>query len=182
MGGSAVFRVRASWFRADRAVVTTPFSVCRVAWVVVSTGFCFLAGCGGDARLELAAADALLAVADQIELTVKEYHEEVSRLDESRESSVISAFIARVEADASDEAALESHASDFRAALGKIRADGRTEWSRRTAAMDNVGVVREVAQGLRKLAVESLTLDDEMRRYLDSWLEVRQQASGNVGK
>jgi len=134
-------------------------------------------GCGGDAQLELAAADTLLAVADQMELTVGEYHDEVSRHDDSRESAVVSAFVARVRADVSDEAALDSHAADFAEALRRIRVDRRTEWARRSRAMDNVSVVREVARGLQRLAIESLTLKDEMRRYLSGWIETRRAAA-----
>ena len=49
-------------------------------------------GCGGDARMELAATDALTAVADQMELTIGEYHREMAWYDDSRESAVISAL------------------------------------------------------------------------------------------
>ena len=93
---------------------------------------------------------------------------------------MISAFVARVQADANDSTAIESHAADFEADLRKIRADRETEWSRRTAAMDNVGVLREVARGLHKLAIESLTLQDEVRRYLSGWIAARQRATGEV--
>jgi len=134
-------------------------------------------GCGGDARLEMSAADALLVTADQMAVTLQEYHEEVSAYDDSRESEVVSAFVARVQADPDDPVALDSHVADFKAALRKIRADRATEFTRRGAAMDNVDVLREVARGLQKLAIESLTLQDEMRRYLMGWIETRQRAN-----
>ena len=162
-----------AWVRGSvrRAAVTTAFA----ASVLV-------AGCGGDAGLELAAADALLSGADQMEATVAEYHGEVWRFDDWRESAVVSSFIARVQADVGDASALESHVGDFEAALGKIRADRETEWVRWAAGMDNVGVLREVANGLQKLAIESLALKDEVRRYLKGWIEARGQASEKVGK
>ena len=72
-----------------------------------------VAGCGGSAKLELAAGDALLAVADEMEVTVAEYHDDVSRLDDARESAAISAFVARVQADAGDSAAVDAHATAF---------------------------------------------------------------------
>lgn len=159
--------------------------VLRSAREVVSTAVvglsCLCAGCGGDAGLELAATDVLLAVADQMEVTVGEYHDEVSRYDDSRESAVTSAFVARVQKDAGDSSAMASHVAEFEAALRKIRADRETEWGRRTAAMDNVGVLREVARGLQRLALESLTLRDEVRRYLSAWIETRRR-SETVGK
>ena len=46
----------------------------------------------------MSAADALLATADQMAVTIQEYHEEVKAYDDSRESEVVSAFVARVQA------------------------------------------------------------------------------------
>ena len=147
------------------------------------TGACVLVGLGaaagcGAGRFELAAADTLLATAGQVELTISEYHQEVSQSDDSRESAVVSAFLARVATDKDDPSVLESHAADFEAALLKIRADRETEWQRRAAAMENVGLLREVAAGLQRLAVERLTLEDEARRYLSGWIERHRRTSG----
>lgn len=124
----------------------------------------------------MSASDALMAAADQMALTIQEYHQEVSAYDDARESEVVSAFVGRVQADPDDAAAIDSHVTDFKAALRKIRTDRGTELTRRLAAMDNVEVLREVAGGLQRLAIESLTLQDEMRRYLQGWVETRQQA------
>lgn len=142
-------------------------------WIVVGLA----ASCGGDARLEMSAADALLTTVDQMALTIQEYHEEVSAYDDSRESEVVSAFITRVQAAPDDTEAIDSHAADFKAALRKIRTDRGTEFTRRCAAMDNVDVLRELARGLQRLAIESLTLQDEMRRYLHGWVDTRQRAN-----
>ncbi len=135
-----------------------------------------LAGCGGDARLELAAADALLAAADRMETVVAEYHAEMDVYDGTRESAVVGAFVERVKASTGDEQAIADHAAQFRLALERVRQDRAVQWRRHTAAMDNVDVVREVAEGLRRMGVESLTLSDEMRRYLSGWIEARRQA------
>ena len=145
-------------------------------WLVIGLAV----GCGGDARLEMSAADALLATADQMVLTIQEYHEEVSAYDDSRESEVVSAFVARVQAAPDDPVAIDSHVADFKAALRKICTDRATEFTRRGAAMDNVDVLRELARGLQRLAIESLTLQDEMRRYLTGWVETRRRASAAV--
>jgi hypothetical protein len=134
------------------------------------------AGCDGDARVELAAAETLVAAADRMETVVAEYHGEVSRLDDTRESAVVSALVSRLQADAANTEAVAAHRADFEAALRKIRADREVEWARRAATLDNVGVVREVAAGLQRMGIESLTLQDEMRRYLSSWIEARQKA------
>jgi hypothetical protein len=135
-----------------------------------------MAGCGGDARVDLSAADGIRAAADQMELALQEYHKEVSTYDDSREASVVSAFVARLKADRQDDAAIDGHAVEFAAALGKIRKDRDVEYARQAAAGDNVAVLRELARGLERLGIESLTLQDEVKRYLTSWLEVRRRA------
>ena len=134
------------------------------------------AGCGGDARLELAAADALAVTADRLETMVGEYHAEVGAHDDARETAVADAFVARVKAGAGDEQAVAEHTAQFRLALERIRQDRAVQWQRHTAATENVAVIREVADGLRRMGVESLTLSDEMRRYLSGWIEARNRA------
>lgn len=144
------------------------------ALLVVSA---IISGCGGDAGVELAAGDALVAVADQMQSAIEEYHRDVAGQDDSREDATIAAFITRVESDHDDAAAMQTHTREFQAALRRIRDDRETEWQRRSAAMDNVTVVREVAGGLRRLALDSLSLRDEVRRYLDSWVANQQRAA-----
>lgn len=138
------------------------------------------AGCGGDARLELAAADVLAATADRLEAVVGEYHAEVGAYDDARESAVADAFVARVKAGAADEQAVAEHTAQFRPALERIRQDRAVQWQRHTAATENVAAIREVADGLRRMGVESLTLSDEMRRYLSGWIEARNRAKTAV--
>jgi hypothetical protein len=141
-----------------------------------------VSGCGGDARVELAAADALIAAADRMDTAVAEYHGEVSRFDDTRESAVVAAFIARVQADAGNKEAVAGHSAEFGAALRKIRADRAVEQDRKTATMENVAVVREVAAGLQRMGIDSLSLQDELKRYLSSWIEARQKAKVQAGQ
>lgn len=136
-----------------------------------------LAGCGGDARLELAAADALLAAADRMETVVAEYHAEMNEYDGTRESALIEAFVERVKSSVGDDQATAGHAAQFRLALERIRQDRAVQWRRHTAALENVAAVREVAEGLRRMGIESLTLSDEMRRYLSGWIEASKRAT-----
>ncbi len=135
-------------------------------------------GCGGgDAGMELAAGDAALAIADQLQTAVGEYHAEVSKADDGREHAVVAAFVQRVQADHADQSRVTTHVGEFEAALGKIRQDRELEQQRRAAAMDNVAALRELAGGMQKLALESLTLSDEMRRYLAGWVELRRRGA-----
>lgn len=144
---------------------------------ILAVASVIISGCGGDAGVELAAGDALVAVADQMQLTIEEYHRDVASHDDGREDATIAAFVARVQSDHQDTAAMQTHTRDFQAALRRIRGDREVEWRRRSAAMDNVTVVREMAGGLRKLALDSLSLRDEVRRYLDSWIANQRRAA-----
>jgi len=139
-----------------------------------------IGGCGGNAHVELAASDALVAVADQVRLAMDEYHVEIGRLDDEREGAVVSAFVARVKADVEDEAIVDGHEVAFRSAMAKLRGDREVEWARYHAAIDNVAVMKDVATGLRQIAIESMSLDDEMRRYFTSWMALRQRGSQEV--
>lgn len=139
-----------------------------------------LCGCGGDARVDLSAADGIRAAAKQMEITLREYHEEVARYDSSREDAVIGAFVSRVKTDGQNDGALTGHVADFRATLDKIRKDRDVEYQRTAAAADNVAVLREMSRGLERLGIESLTLQDEMKRYLTSWLDARHRAEASV--
>lgn len=132
-------------------------------------------GCGGDARVELAAGDALGAIAEQLETTVNEYHTEVSAGDDGREAAVAAAFVDRVLSAGDDRTQIQTHTQEFLAALTKIRKDREVEWDRRNAARDNLRLLREVGRDLQKLAVQSMTLNDELRRYLTGWVETYQR-------
>lgn len=140
-----------------------------------------MAGCGGDARVELSAADAIRAVAVQMDQAVVEYHREVCRYDDTREAELVAAFIGRVRREKEDEAALDRHSADLARALTRVRADRETEWTRRAAAGENVKVLREIAQGLERIGLQSLSLQDEMRRYLETWMQAQRRASGARG-
>ena len=69
--------------------------------------------------MELAAADAVDALAAELALALDEYHAEIEDADDVRESSVVEAFVTRTRQDADDAAALEAHADAFRAAFAR---------------------------------------------------------------
>jgi hypothetical protein len=151
----------------------------RLCRIIAACATCAVAavGCGGDARVDLSAADALTAVAGQMRIALDEYHAEVDRHDESREASVVEAFVARVRRDAQDEHKLDEHAGQFGASLAKIREDRKTEWTRRNAAESQVEAVLELSRGLRRIGIEGLALQDEMRRYLRTWMDAKSKAA-----
>ena len=43
-------------------------------------------------------------------------------------------------------------------------------------AMENVGLIREVAGGLRELAIDRMSLEGDVRRYVTGLLESARQA------
>jgi len=128
--------------------------------------------------VQLAAADSLDAFAHGLTAVMAEYHAEVERLDDEREHQVVAAFIARVRADAADDAKISAHADAFLTAMKHLRADRQVQWHRHAATAENLGLLRETAEGLRRIAMESLSLHDETRRYFEQTL--KQQHVGRV--
>jgi len=138
---------------------------------VLWTWAVWIGGCGGDARLELAAADALDGLAASLETTVQEYHAEVQAADDERESAVVAAFVTRMRRDAADEETAGRHTVEFAEALRRVRADRGVEWGRYHAVLENVSILQEISRGLQRAALESMSLEDESRRYLRSLME-----------
>ena len=60
--------------------------------------------------------------------------------------------------------------------MERLRADRQVEADRRDNAVANVALLREVAEGLRRLAMDSQSLQDEARRYLTELVELRRMA------
>lgn len=133
-------------------------------------------GCAGDARVELTAADSVEALGASMSQTLAEYHADLARFDEERQRVAVQAFIERVRTDVTDEAATDAHAEAFRQALQHLDADRRAAWERYTVSLDNVATLREIAQGLRRLALDSMSLDDDVRRYFGEVMERRKEA------
>ena len=155
--------------RRKAGAVRRSVAVMAAAWLTA-------AGCGGDAGVEFAAADVLRAAAAGMQTAVGEYHAEVVAADDRREAELVEALIARIRAAGNDEAALAAHAASFGEAMRQLRRDREVEIARRAAAAEHAEVVEEVAAGLERLAFESLSLRDEVRRYVLAWSRVRGQA------
>src|SRR3989304_2915754 len=87
----------------------------------------------------------------------------------------VQAFIERVRTDIADNEATDVHAAAFQEALRRLDADRQAAWERYTASLDNVATLREIAQGLRRLALVSMSLDDDVRRYFGEVMERRKE-------
>lgn len=134
------------------------------------------AGCVGHAQVELAAADAMESVAAETTRALDEYDHETRAADAERQRRVLAAFVERTKQDHANEEAMSGHETMAAAALEAIDADREAARLRRTRAGENVAVLRETAAGLRRFGVESMRLDDEMRRYVESLIEARKRA------
>jgi hypothetical protein len=107
--------------------------------------------------------------------TLAEYHADLARFDEERQREAVRAFIERVRTDVADEEATDAHAEAFRQAMQRLDAERRAAWERYTASLENVATLQEIAQGLRRLALESMSLDDDVRRYFGEVMERRKE-------
>lgn len=157
----------------------------RVARLVIGAAvlLAFLScmvGCVGGAPVSLSATNAIDAVGAELRRAIDEYHAEVDTADDAREAEAVAAFVARLQRDANDEAATASDVATFRAAMVKLRADRRVETTRYAAAVDNVRLLGEISSGVRRVAIESMTLSDEVKRYITDLLDARQAAAMNA--
>jgi hypothetical protein len=135
-----------------------------------------IGGCAGSARVELTAADSVEMLGASMTQTLAEYHADLVRFDEERQRAAVQAFIERVRLDVADEAATDAHAEAFQEALRRLDADRQAAWVRYSASLDNVATLREIAHGLRRLALESMSLDDDVRRYFGEVMDRRREA------
>ena len=142
-------------------VVKTPVGRAVALLVLIPLG-----GCLGNPHVNLTAADSMELLATSLQGTIEEYHREVDAFDRQRRDAVIEAFVARVRAGGQDEAAMAGHVAAFSAALDRIEADKSVAWNRQAAAAENLQTLAEIADSLRRQAVESLAMQDEARRYL----------------
>jgi uncharacterized protein YycO len=140
------------------------------------------AGCGGDARVDLAAADALDLAAGEIRAALAEYNAEVDRADRARQAAAVRAFVERITGDVDNPDAVDMHTAAFTEALAALWADQHAEWQRYGHALGNVEAVEEIAAGLRRMGIATLTVKDDVRRYLGSLIEAgRQTRSASPG-
>ncbi len=139
-------------------------------FVLASAALAAASGCGGDARVELSAATAIEQLTAGLAVAIEEYHAEVCTADDRREAAAVNAFIERVRADHADSDTTDRHAEAFLAALHRVRADRAVEWRRYRRAADMIETLDEIRDGLRQLAIDSLTLSDELRRFLHDML------------
>lgn len=136
--------------------------------VIVGVAAVLATGCAGDARVELAAAQSLEALAAAMNQSVREYHEEIAVSDDEREAAIVSAYLTRVRADAGNPESLASHERDLVAALDKLRADRDVEAARFSATVDNVALLRETATQLRHSAIKTAAMSKATRDYFES--------------
>ena len=122
-------------------------------------------GCVGDARIHLAAADSMDLIRDAMTDALAEYHADLAALDAQRRDAAVDAFIARLRTDVADDQAADAEAEAFRRAVTRLDTDREVAWQRYAASLDTVALLGEIASDLRRLAADSMSLDDEAKRY-----------------
>lgn len=142
-------------------------------WLVLNV---LSGGCAGGGRVELTAADSVEMLGASMTQTLAEYHADLARFDSERQRAAVQAFIERIRRDIDDDTATQSHAEAFQQALQRLDADRQTALERYTASLDNVATLHEIAVGLRRLSLDSMSLDDDVRRYFGEVLDRRQEA------
>lgn len=131
--------------------------------------------CAHHARVELAAATALDRLAAEVETALNEYHDELNAADRDKRAAVIDAFVNRIRTDHANPQQTTAHVQQFNDALDRILADTDVERTRMTATRDNIATVRDIAADLRRFAVQSMSLNDDLQRYLNDLLQPIEQ-------
>lgn len=149
------------------------FSKCRIGFEKVNRRLLSVlvaitplsGGCLGGAQVELSAADSIDALAGSLATSVEEYHGDVTQLDAERERWTVAALARRLRA-TEDDAEFDAHLQAFHEAMARLRADREVAWRRYAATRANLNELQSLATGLRELALDSMSLSDEARRYL----------------
>lgn len=139
----------------------------RFTSAILTAGF-FLVnlGCSSSAQLDLSAAQVLLTIADEMRATVEEYHADLARLDEQRESFAIQAFFTRVASADGDQAKIDQNSAALTAALAKLRADRAVAVERYIIARGNLDLLTETAESLTSHARARLRFGQNLLRLL----------------
>lgn len=127
-------------------------------------------GCVVGAGAQLAAADSLDALVQNLDQAAGEYHSEVRTADAARRQSAVAAFVTRIRNSRSDEGAAERDVAEFIQALDRLLQDGDVETVRYNAVADNLRTITEIADGLRRLAGRSLIVQSQTRQRLNDLL------------
>ena len=143
-------------------------ATCRIRWLVLAAAL--HGGCVATPHFHLSAADSMELVAETLETAIGEFGADLDELDQQRRKAVIEAFITRVQQNHADERALALDSGAFTAALERIEADRRAAGDRKAAAVENIHVLREVADALRQSALQSMKLEDETLKYFSGVL------------
>lgn len=131
----------------------------------------FGGGCVGDARVHLATADSMDLVRGAMAEALAEYHADLAALDAQRRDMAVAAFVARLRRDAADPQAADADAEAFRQAVTRLDMDREVAWQRYAASLDTVALLGEMASDLRRLAADSMSLNDEAKRYFSDLVQ-----------
>ncbi|MEE9296611.1 MAG: hypothetical protein V3W34_16830 [Phycisphaerae bacterium] len=160
----------------QRERIDTIMAACRQSIQRVRYVACILMivpalhGCVVGAGAQLAAADSLDALVQNLDQAAGEYHSEVRTADAARRQSAVAAFVTRIRNSQSDEDAAERDVAEFIQALDRLLQDGDVETVRYNAVADNLQIITEIADGLRRLAGMSLTVQNQTRQRLHDLL------------
>lgn len=148
---------------------------------VLAAGLAALSGCAIGGRVELAAADSIESVATELARAMGEYQRDISQFDDERERAVVLALVARVRRDAEDDERINAHMAAYEEAAARIREDREVARMRRSLVEEHVESLMEVAAGLRRFGIESMSIEDETKRYLRDVIErSRDRIAGNL--
>jgi hypothetical protein len=135
-----------------------------------------LTGCGVPPAVVMSMAQTMSVAAQQQRQAAARWAYDLQQADAVREARGVAAFVARVRAAGDDEARTAEATEALIAALDKLRDDRWAADERLRLELASADALEALGEQANTLAVESQTLNDEMRRYLGRAWEAYKQA------
>ncbi len=137
-----------------------------VSIVAVLASCCLSTGCTSGAYVEVSAARALRTIADQMRLSIGEYHADLAEADRQRQALAVHAFISRAIESAEDRAQMVAHGGVLIEALGKLQVDQSIAVDRYVNTLHNIDVLEATADGLKHHGLARLNLGQSIQDLL----------------
>ena len=144
--------------------LTTCLRIVSIVAVLVSG--CLSTGCTSGAYVEVSAARALRTIADQMRLSIGEYHADLAEADRQRQALAVQAFISRAIESAEDRAQMVAHGGVLIEALGKLQMDQSVAVDRYVNTLHNIDVLEATADGLKHHGLARLNLGQSIQDLL----------------
>jgi hypothetical protein len=148
----------------------------RIIVVIGLGGVLAITSCGVPPAVVMSLAQTMSVAAEQQRQAAARWAYDLEQADAVREARGIAAFVGRIRAAGDDDAKIADATQALIAALDKMRDDRWAADERLRVELTNADALDALGAQANTLAVESQTLNDELRRYLGRAWEAYKEA------